>query len=664
MSFLHSRVQVVRDTIATITQILANRDIPVIQQGLKAYVEYNPNGEAIKVCLPHLPDTATDELILSVQGFLDHEVGHLLFTTNSEILKIAHDPELMEMHNIIEDPFVERMMKARFPGSSENLNQLYAFFINKIVEKNFKNLKESGELDPFKFFGVLTPCISRAWSGVDQFSEYMKDKWELVKPITNKIEKYYPTIVADVRSSKTTAQNIVIARKILEAIMVVPDDDDEDSSHSSKPKSSSSGSSHSSGSSKASSSKSPSGSKKSSKDLCVDEEGRYDEEEKDSEKDDDEKEKSDEEKSERDDDEPDSDEPDSDDDAETSGDEESDEESDDEWTIGDDDSLSKVTSDDISSSLSKEIEKMAEKDAGEYVVYTTERDLITTAPLTRSESEYERMMKTIDDKVAEYIGPMSNDLQRAFVSLNKSYWRTSQKSGRVNPASLSRLSVGDNRVFRKKVEHTATDYDVSILVDLSGSMSSRAGEFNRAMLAMISAYAVGCALDKININFEILGFTTKGSHSTDVRGEGAIYSKCARYDNIYMPIYKSFDERWTPTCFSRIARTFADQSFMSENVDGECLEITARRLMAQKAKGKAMLVLSDGSPACRTSNYAALSNHLKKVTRDIEKAGIKLVGIGINTDSVNSYYSNPVVLNNVTELPSVLVSKIREIILS
>lgn len=156
---LLSPVQIVRDSIATITQILADREIPVSQQGMKAYVAYNEvTGEPTRVVLPYLPDDASDELILSVQGFLDHEVGHLLFTDRKALLSIAHDEQLLEMQNIFEDPYVERRMRERFPGSRDNFNKLFDLFLDKIVDRNFQKVLKSGETNPMAFFGVLFPA--------------------------------------------------------------------------------------------------------------------------------------------------------------------------------------------------------------------------------------------------------------------------------------------------------------------------------------------------------------------------------------------------------------------------------------------------------------------------------------------------------------------------
>jgi cobaltochelatase CobT len=59
------------------------KKVKVTQQGTSAFVQFDTKTNApMRVNLPYLPDDATDELLNAVQGFLDHEVAHILFTDN------------------------------------------------------------------------------------------------------------------------------------------------------------------------------------------------------------------------------------------------------------------------------------------------------------------------------------------------------------------------------------------------------------------------------------------------------------------------------------------------------------------------------------------------------------------------------------------------------
>ena len=761
-------VAVIRNSISAITQILAGRNITVHQRGLSAYVSYNERtGEPESVTLPYLPDDASDDLILAVQGFLDHEVGHLLFTENAAILEIAHDADWLHMENVLEDPYVEREMQRSFPGSKGTISRLHHFFLEKIVQVNYKKLMDAGSVNPLEFFGVLLPCISRAWHEFPVFEEYMSDKWGHVEPIMKKLPK---DIASRVQAVKNTRDNVALARYLIDAIMRVPDEDEFDDTASDAGETSETSSPSSSEPSKRSG---PSSRAKPSSPGLVDEEGDYDEEE--------EKDEEEHEEEVEDDHEPVS-EPEStpeseptpepsdeaergdDDDAEGSGpssdpeddeskgtsggeeedededlegaeefDDEADEEFDEDlgdaetgakvgdsgpvsddvdessltgkggpkkaksdeseekgegegeseekgegegeepgepaWTPGEGDSLTRYSVGDIESALTDSIAEMASSAAkkSSYVIYSTDHDVIEPYRRKGMENAAAIALPKIEALTKSQVGVMQNSLQRALVSKNKSYWRSSQESGRINPSSLARLYVGDTRVFRRKVEHRSKSFDVTLLIDCSGSMHHGTGSLSRFQTAMVAAYAMGDTLHRIGVNFEILGFTTKphtGEWGETCRKEMGTHGiTFGRIDWLYMPIFKSFEERWGPKQMERIGAAFHVEDFLRENVDGESVQIATQRLIGQRSEGKMLIVLSDGAPACHTYDRTALNRHLSKSIKSAERAGIKVIGVGIDTDSVSRYYSDYIVLNDVTKLPTELVEQIQKVLL-
>ena len=111
-------VETLRQSIRAITQILTESNVKVTQQGMEAYTTADPKTGAIKhINLPYLPDDASETLIQAVQGYLDHEVGHALFSDFS-LLKSVTSDSIKQLHNIVEDAFVERKMAQKFRGSA------------------------------------------------------------------------------------------------------------------------------------------------------------------------------------------------------------------------------------------------------------------------------------------------------------------------------------------------------------------------------------------------------------------------------------------------------------------------------------------------------------------------------------------------------------------
>jgi cobalamin biosynthesis protein CobT len=85
--------------------------------------------------------------------------------------------------------------------------------------------------------------------------------------------------------------------------------------------------------------------------------------------------------------------------------------------------------------------------------------------------------------------------------------------------------------------------------------------------------------------------------------------------------------------------------------------------MARREAGKIMLVLSDGYPAA-AGNSADLRRHLKDKVKDIANSGVKIIGIGIQSEAVREFYPKSLVLNNVEQLPSVVIKELRQLLLA
>jgi len=252
-----------------------------------------------------------------------------------------------------------------------------------------------------------------------------------------------------------------------------------------------------------------------------------------------------------------------------------------------------------------------------YTPFTRDWDSIKEHPVATD--FHASWSKSIEDEVSHMIGPLSKNLERAFRAANKSRWEGGKKSGRINGASLSRLLANDPRVMRTREVMQTKEVAVSLLVDFSGSMSG-----SKLNIAIKAAWALGEVLTKLNINCEILGFTTQNvapeySYLMDeCRKSKKLY---ARRTPIYIPIFKSFGERFGTQQKARIASAKERDDFLSQNIDGESLLYAASRLRKQPEPGKILIVLSDGEPA-GSGGWGDLDAHLKGVVKTLTAEGI------------------------------------------
>ena len=139
----------------------------------------------------------------------------------------------------------------------------------------------------------------------------------------------------------------------------------------------------------------------------------------------------------------------------------------------------------------------------------------------------------------------------------------------------------------------------------------------------------------------------------------------ARNEPLYIPVFKSFAERMSVSVKSRIAHLTerAAHPWLQENVDGESVQIAAARLKQQRADRHLLLVLSDGAPAC-PGDHSAQTRHLRQVIADAEKANIEVVGIGIQTRSVKTFYKRHVMLDDLSQLPTTVIEELAKVLLA
>jgi cobalamin biosynthesis protein CobT len=270
----------------------------------------------------------------------------------------------------------------------------------------------------------------------------------------------------------------------------------------------------------------------------------------------------------------------------------------------------------------------------------------------------------MEERVAGSIGMVQKKLERAIAARSHSRHVPGFRSGKLNSSSLHRLSVGDDRVFKRKQEVKTKDVAVALVVDMSGSMA-----YSRLPVAMATAYALSSALDRLNIKHEVCGFTTL-NHSkipVEVRKEasGENAESYTRWEAIYQPILKGYDERLTTERIRAIS-TIEHEVENRENIDGESIEYAAFRLARRHEKRKIIIVLSDGNPACvsyHPNGRRMMDKHLKEVIRRMLACGLEPYAIGIQTSAVEQYYPKSTVINKLEDLPTTVMSAVEEMLL-
>lgn len=754
-------VQDFRDSVKRVVGLLSGKNIPVAECGDTAYVRYNKKGEPVMVNIPSIPDDANPALMNAIRGFLDHEVGHLLFT-DEKVVKKMRNTKAFGLWNALEDVYIERRMSEVFAGSRRNLLSTRNLMIDKYFNPHIKKAVEMCRGDQRELFLKFFLCpVLRAWDGQPTFVDFMEEHWRLIdKPIAVLKEFGVDEAVRRMDSTEDCVKVAAAMAKILREMTEKPEGPlpERESSATKKSKPAKKTKPEEDCSDEPAAGHDTEAHDEEEPDRTPDEFSAYDKGDENPDKsigkhipnDDEDINDTEMDAGDRDsgrekvDDLPDGGETEVDEPATTLGSdagEEVDDEGD--YNPSTDDSVKDrpgSSSDDSEAVEDGEGEGKTDKDGGkekdegdrdtsdesdagfaphaddmslddalkalenvdEEIGSSTEDALasaikseLTSAslsdyrpynrsydflgPIDEAEEHIKRARKAFgaipmyspvdryrivpegrklfEMKVERHLSSsvsstLAKDLERAIASRNRVQFIPGQRRGRVHGASLYRLSMNDDRVFRRKEDHKAVNACVQQVIDLSGSMGGRKIE-----LALASAYTLADALDRIHVPNVITGFTTYGNPDVATISKRGF----SRFEALMLPIIKNWHEKAnSPEIRARmgcVAETFP----LLNNVDGESIAQLASLFAGRMEDKKIMIVQSDGAPCAAGDGF---SNHLRSVTNDIESTSdINLLAIGILTDAPRRYYKNYALVNKVEELGTSVVSELSRIIL-
>ncbi|EKO3632661.1 VWA domain-containing protein [Aeromonas caviae] len=189
---------------------------------------------------------------------------------------------------------------------------------------------------------------------------------------------------------------------------------------------------------------------------------------------------------------------------------------------------------------------------------------------------------------------------------------------RVATHRLAASQAGESRLFIQRQPRIAPNAAVHLLVDISGSMGKPIGEGNRKYfhIANEAALALAMALEGIP------GVVPAVSYFPGIHQEVSI------------ALLPKQSVRHRAACFDQKPRGCTPLA--------QAMWFAANSLLAQKQKRKLMIVLTDGDP----DDWAATHDIIDRCRR----SGFELLGIGIQTRSVERFFPQSIVINDVKDL--------------
>jgi hypothetical protein len=214
---MNKEIVILREAINKIIPMIAGKGLKVTQIGTGAYVKAHPStGVPYLVNIPSIPDNATPEFVTSIQGFIDHEVSHVLFTDFSYKMG-QKSRRLHSLHNVFEDTMIERKMADKFSGSKRNLATLRAWFCENITKPALASAKSEEEA-----FGYLLVVAMRALAGHREMKDFLDDNNLWAQPLLAALMSKMPAdFVKRIPLLNSTAETYDAAVQ-LEAILYPP----------------------------------------------------------------------------------------------------------------------------------------------------------------------------------------------------------------------------------------------------------------------------------------------------------------------------------------------------------------------------------------------------------------------------------------------------------
>lgn len=197
---------------------------------------------------------------------------------------------------------------------------------------------------------------------------------------------------------------------------------------------------------------------------------------------------------------------------------------------------------------------------------------------------------------------------------------------------LAGIATGETRLFIRQHQRVAPNAAVHVLVDVSGSMNQETGvpDRRRCHIANEAALALALALEGIpGVSLGVSVFPgRKRTVAVVLQPRQCVRSQAAVFD----------------------------QSPRGGTPLAEALWYAARQLLQEPHARKLLLVLTDGDPDDRPA--------VVDILQRCQRAGYEVLGIGIQTRSVQRLFTNSRVIHDVADLKHQLLDVTRQLLLA
>jgi len=298
-------------------------------------------------------------------------------------------------------------------------------------------------------------------------------------------------------------------------------------------------------------------------------------------------------------------------------------------------------------SMGDEISKQVNSYVETHKIYRERTGLVDRVVEQGETVDWNQKVSDYEKNGQKITGYQGARLRTLFVSERAPKWQTCQRSGKLDMRKL--WNERSDAIFRRKSEAVLQDSAVSLVIDNSHSMLNE----GKAYTASSILTAMGSELDHLRIPFEACGFTSD-------ENMGAEPTMGVRTEPIIINLIKRFDEP-----YRRARHKFVWPRYSNLTVELPCIRFAAWRLAQRKETKKVLFILTDGDTC--SGNYD-LDTALKRATKEyierLTRAGMKVVGFGIEDENIAEYCPDHILVKDVNKFASEFYGKLSKILLS
>ncbi|WP_313299515.1 cobaltochelatase CobT-related protein [Diaphorobacter sp.] len=304
--------------------------------------------------------------------------------------------------------------------------------------------------------------------------------------------------------------------------------------------------------------------------------------------------------------------------------------------------------------------------AQNYRVFTRQFDREAVASELIRTAQLAEFREQMDDEIARsglHIGRLARYFQQRLAMRQRDGWNFGLEEGYLDGGRLSQL-VSDpqlREIFKDEMQRPINETAVTFLLDCSGSMKGYA----KPVSLLIDV--LGRALDMAGVRVEVLGFSTGAWNGGRARREWQRAGQPqwpGRLNERLHIVFKDAAKPWRHGRHGIAALRKPD--IFREGVDGEGVEWACQRLLAQPARRRILMVVSDGCPMDTATHQANdehyLDQHLRQVLAARERAGdVKVCALGVGLD-LGVFYRQRVAVDLADGVDEGVVSAVAEMI--